>query len=96
MAKQPTTISDTFSLKGWWWLPETPSRKVPGTLVFSPDGPTEIALDGTLRDVLKGEWKGFSAKVIHGQSVDGKSCSAIDVFENGYQMNYPCTVNKFI
>ncbi|MBN2562280.1 MAG: hypothetical protein JXQ75_15250 [Phycisphaerae bacterium] len=89
MAKQTTTLSDTFTLKGRWWLPETPDTAVPGSLTFSPDGPREIALDGTLRDIPKGDWKGYSAKVIHGHTLDGKLCTAVDTFEKGCQFFSP-------
>ena len=89
MAKQTTTLSDTFTLKGRWWLPATPERAVAGTLTFAPDGPTEIALDGALREIPPGQWKGISAKAIHGETVDGKLCTALDAFENNCQFFSP-------
>lgn len=32
------TLSDDFKLKGLWWLPETPERRVPGIVTFDNDG----------------------------------------------------------
>ena len=87
MAKSKTLISDTFTLKGEWWLPATPERKVNGELSFSPDGPCELVLAGTLHDIPKGPWKGFSSPLIFGKTLDGKLCSVMDAHESSFHLH---------
>jgi hypothetical protein len=49
MKDDKDSLADTFELKGHWWLPETPNRKIPGVLVYSP-GEIQLELLGVLRD----------------------------------------------
>ncbi len=39
--------------QGHWWLPESPNRKVPGTLTFSSEAGGELTLIGALRTMLE-------------------------------------------
>lgn len=87
MATLPTTLSDKFSLKGSWWLRETPDRKVTGLLAFDPDGSTILTLDGTLREIPKGEYHPLSVPVILGHTHDGKACTVLDAHESNLQMH---------
>ena len=84
-----TTLSDKFSLNGYWWLPEAPDKKVTGLLEFDPAGATSLTLDGILHEIPKGEYRGFSAPVILGQTFNGKACTVIDAHESNFQMHAP-------
>ena len=85
-----TTLSDKFSLRGYWWLPATPDRQVTGTLSFDPDGEAELEVDGTLRELPTGILQSyFHAPVIHGHTLDDKACTLSDAHESRFQLHLP-------
>lgn len=43
---------DAFEVNGQWWLPETPDKKVSGTLAVDDKGKAELRLIGALRPYL--------------------------------------------
>src|SRR5437016_3836341 len=47
MARQDFTLFNSFQEKGYWWLPETPDKQVPGILVHS-EKETTLELFGDL------------------------------------------------
>lgn len=44
-------MNESFETNGFWWLPETPENRVPGTLSFSPGDVPRLKLMGTLNIV---------------------------------------------
>jgi hypothetical protein len=95
MGKINTTLSDTFSLRGDWWLPDTPERKIAGRLTFSPEGPAELDLNGTFHET-PGSLGSFSSPVIFGTSPDGKCYTVGDAHEFTLEIYVGCgATSKF-
>ena len=63
---------DRFEYRGYWWLPDTPDNRVPGTLVFDPEEGTNLDLLGSLRG-LEGVSAPLDPELILGTSSDGRS-----------------------
>ncbi len=42
---------EKFEYKGYWWLPNRPETKIPGTLTFNPDEGAILDLEGSFKDV---------------------------------------------
>ena len=49
MTIKATNLSDRFEVKGYWWTPGKPQRKVPGVLTYNA-GLIELELFGSIRD----------------------------------------------
>jgi hypothetical protein len=71
---------DYFTFEGTWWLPESPSRQVPGTLTFDADGVVLVIYDslagftvpeGQVIQSGSPEWK--LTPMIHGRRRNGKN-----------------------
>lgn len=87
MPTPTTTLSDTFAHRGHWWLPETPDKTVAGLLKFDPHGGITLVLDGILRDIPKGEYKGLFVPLILGRTLNGKACTLLDAHDTNLQMH---------
>lgn len=61
-----------FEYQGYWWLPDTPDNRVPGTLVFDPEAGASLELLGSLQG-LDGVTLPLDPELILGISSDGKS-----------------------
>lgn len=46
-------MNSEFELKGFWWLPETPEKEIPGTLSFMPGEPLKLELMGAFNKAEK-------------------------------------------
>jgi Zinc-binding dehydrogenase/ApeA N-terminal domain 1 len=75
---------DYFTFEGMWWLPESPERRVPGTLTFDSDGLVLVVYDSIAEftvpegQVIEGnvpEWK--LTPLIHGRRRDGKNVTLL-------------------
>lgn len=89
MTRPTTNLTDNFSLRGQWWLPEQPDRKIPGEIIFEADGTQELSLDGPLKELASGPLTGLSAPLIHGHTINGMACNLIDTFEFSRQIHAP-------
>lgn len=89
MSDQTTTLSDKFSRRGYWWLPDVPDRKIPGLLEFDPDGNTKLVLDGTFRDTPRWSFEDLPAPVILGETINGKMCTLVDVHQSSHHPRAP-------
>lgn len=70
-------MENEISLKGEWWLPDTPNRKVRGEAVYVPGEGTTLVLEGHL---IKGEGQKFgSVKFINPDLILGFSTSGKEV-----------------
>jgi hypothetical protein len=80
------SLNDSFEVSAYWWLPEAPEDKVPGTLDFSPSGGAVLTLQGTFnhpnfRDIGRlFSDVGFEAERIYGEQADGQRITVCDVF----------------
>ena len=82
-----------FEATGYWFLPDNPSREIPGTLRFSPSDGLTLSLSGTLHDK-----EGFQPPsiekhaVIHGvtnESPYGKMFTLVDCFRSSASLHMP-------
>lgn len=72
-------MNERFEYQGYWWLPEEPEERVPGTLKFSPDEEVTLNLVGSFRGI-KGSsgtmadlFPSSESGLILGFSVNGKA-----------------------
>src|SRR5260370_11768065 len=76
-----------FEFAGYWWLPETPNRRIHGTLRYSQARGINIALSAPLKehaweagqvpqDALTNQFE-----IVLGQSDDGELCTALRTIE---------------
>ncbi len=86
MANAKLTLSDSFILRGKWWLPETPNNKITGELSFYPSGPSKLSLQGLLRNLRLGDFEMQSPPVIEGKTPDGRNCTLLNTFETSLQL----------
>jgi hypothetical protein len=90
------SLNDSFEVSAYWWLPEAPEDKVPGTLDFSPSGGAVLTLQGTfnhpdLREIRRlFNDVGFEAERIYGEQADGQRITVCDVFAN--QISDTCSL----
>ncbi|HQI27782.1 MAG TPA: hypothetical protein PLT20_06830 [Sedimentisphaerales bacterium] len=86
-----------FEALGYWFLPENPSREIPGTLRFSPSRGLALSLSGTFApgDTLAEAFQSSSAQkhaIIHGVtngSPYGKMFTLVDCFRSGMTLHMP-------
>ncbi len=80
-ARLDTTLFDTFEYQGYFWLPSTPNRRIPGVVRFSTSD-TTLDLLGTLTEVtlqqLAVVGPPFKPEIVLGQSQDGKKLTLFD------------------
>jgi len=85
-----TTISDTFSCRGFWWIPSAPENRVPGTLSYDPMGERRLELDGSLQhDSSKGQFGLLNLPCILGETLDGKACTLVDAYQTSLLLPFP-------
>lgn len=74
-ARLDTTLFDTFEYQGYFWLPSTPDRKIPGVVRFA-ESDTLLELLGTLVAIdirqLAAVGPPFKPEIILGQTQNGK------------------------
>ncbi len=88
-----------FTAEGQWWLPETPERRVPGTLTFDGDG-LELVLYDALREftMTEGEVVGVASPdwsvepILHGRTRDGRDFTLFQA--GGLNLRGPFDVTK--
>lgn len=85
-----TTISDTFSCRGFWWTPDAPENRVPGTLSYDPTGERHLELDGLLQQgSSKGQIGFLHLPYILGETLDGKACTLVDAYQTSLLLPSP-------
>jgi hypothetical protein len=81
---------EPFTLDGTWWLPETPARRIPGTLTFNEDGLWLVvygSLPETTDDLDFPDWAETPA--VLGQGHDGKKVTILRA--EGANLTHPGT-----
>jgi len=77
-----------FELKGFWWLPDAPQKKVFGTLSFSQEIGAQLELYGVLKQPNhRGQLP--NEDFILGFSVDGKEITLLESFSGRTKFSFP-------
>jgi len=88
MAKQYYALSDSFEYKGVWWVPEDPSRKVPGILSLR-NGNISLALFDSLKPLnFPVHFAGgdvFRPNIINGVTDSGDPCTLLEAFQSSFK-----------
>jgi ApeA-like protein len=72
------TLFEDFQLKGEWWLPQEPERKVSGTLTVKHGDSLMLELIGRPSDSsLFSEHRDFNPEIILGTSREGVPCTLL-------------------
>jgi hypothetical protein len=87
---------DGFELKGMWWLPETPEKKVSGTLRFSQTEGTTLELIGSLEELKSGPIKIWETDIILGTPTKGNPITLFRCFEKTKTINAPGMITQII
>ncbi len=91
-ARLDSTLFDTFEFQGYFWLPSTPDRKVPGVVRFAK---SDITLDllGTLSEVnlqqLAIVGPPSKAEIVLGQAQNGKKLTLYECTQIGTSTTIP-------
>lgn len=88
MAKMPS-MRDTLHEEGYWWRPEHPDNKVPGTLTFNQEEGARLALLGLIGRIEDSFNPDYSVNVIHGFTKSGKPVSLLRSIQRGRQIKMP-------
>jgi hypothetical protein len=87
MPSEERSYFTEFEIRGHWWLPETPDRRIHGTLRYSPSTGINIELSARLKEP---EWKPGPVSLnkltseyglVLGHSYNGEPCTALRTFE---------------
>ncbi len=93
MADAGIKLSNTFSLGGYWWLPDKPDHKIYGTLQYQPEAAPELTLEGSFNPYASDYLLNI---VIHGTTADGLACTLTDAYQKVNRMHMPgMTTSEF-
>lgn len=85
------SLFDDFELQGFWWLPDSPDRKVPGTL-FRKNQQLRLELLGELVQVPLAERGKVKPppkpEIILGQTVGAGYCTLFKAIETGFSLHF--------
>src|SRR2546423_1015001 len=91
-ARLDTTLFDSFEYQGYFWLPATPDRKIPGVVRFANSDITlsllGMLVETTLRQ-LGVVGPPFKADIILGQAQNGKKLTLYDCTQIGTRTTIP-------
>ena len=79
-------MNKAFEINGFWWLPESPQTKIPGTLSFSPGNILRLNLMGALNEIEEKKFPSsnfINPNIILGISSEGKSVTLIKCLQTG-------------
>lgn len=103
MAKENiVSISKSFMLKGYWFLPEKPERKVAGILTYSPGEMPLLELIGGFDEepdpmmrFINSEHR-MTVPVIHGLTADNKKTTLLDChLSASFNMSCPFSMESY-
>ncbi len=80
-----------FEVKGFWWLPETPEKEIPGTLSFSPGQPLHLELMGALNQTKNDQIQPpemINPPIIQGVLSDGRQVTLQNCLQNHSSINF--------
>lgn len=77
-----------FSVKGYWWLPSEPEKKLQGTLKYQPNQKIYLETLGFFGDFTSfNEPKQF--EIIHGIDLNNKPITLVNCLQIGISMRFP-------
>lgn len=77
-----------MEIKGFWWLPENPNLRLPGTLTFSPYKGFSLEVQGSFEEISEMN-KFLTPDIILGFSRQGKNITLYKCFETSYKGHFP-------
>jgi ApeA N-terminal domain 1 len=83
-----TSVRETWSEVGFWWLPEAPDEKVSGTLSYSPDEGLELKLVGSFTPITDAFGAPPNCPIILGITA-GKLVTLVGCMQSGTSMSFP-------
>jgi len=96
MTGTDTKLSDSFSLGGYWWLPDNPDQKTYGTLRYQPETAPELSLEGSFIEFKPVPSNYLSNVVIYGMTPNGIACTLVDAYQKSNRMHMPgITTSEF-
>ena len=96
MTDSDTKLSNSFSLGGYWWLPDKPDQKIYGTLRYQPEAAPELTLEGSFQKFTHDASDYLSNVVIHGMTPNGIGCTLVDAYQKSNRMHMPgITTSEF-
>jgi hypothetical protein len=88
-------LSDDFSFRGSWWLPENPDRKIRGEVFYLHENGTELKLEEMFSESNPNFWGNNHSRqrqsytTILGQLDKGEKCTIFDAQEIGTHSYWP-------
>jgi len=79
---------DRFELAGFWWLPNKPENKIPGSIKFDPIDGITLDLLGSLLE-MREMGRVHNQDIILGVTPDRKLVTAYKCFETGVTYSFP-------
>lgn len=80
-------MKDELEIKGYWWLPKTPDKKVFGELTYVPGETLKLKLQGTLKDSDSrgepGHRDFINPRIVYGVSQGSKKITLYDCMQDG-------------
>jgi len=96
MTGTDTKLSDSFSLGGYWWLPDKPDQEIYGTLRYQPEAAPELTLEGSFKEFTPVASEYLSNVVIHGMTPNGIACTLVGAYQKSNIMHMPgITTSEF-
>lgn len=84
-------MDETFTSKGFWFLPEDQEKQVVGIFTYVPGNRLELELIGSFGDGLQDSvdfFNGKNIKVILGITSGGKKVTLVNCYSVGVEMNF--------
>lgn len=78
MASNFSEMIESFKIEGYWWLPDSPEKKIPGYMEYSPEK-ISLNLMGSFQD-LKDFNKVFDPQIILGTSMKGSPITLFNCY----------------
>ena len=88
----PTSMDETFTLEGLWWLLDSPQNVITGRVYHEPYKPIVLSLVGIFgeeNDQFDLNKKELVYRTIHGITTDGKPVSLIKSIQSVRTFNFP-------
>jgi hypothetical protein len=82
-------FNESFDVLGEWYLPENPSRKLSGQLIYTPER-IELHLNEAFKPLRGNIYAGGNEQsypVIHGTTIKGEAVTLLDVLQIGISLN---------
>ena len=89
-------LDSQFNIKGYWWLPKTPTKRISGELTCFQDGRVELDVLGSFFEPPMGIGDLPILPIILGVSDKGKPITLIHCMHLNLSLNFPGMANSKI